>query len=761
MENHPHHIPFIAFTSFEKDGKDFIFASENTELNDFIHYFKQVNCFIGANNSGKSRTLRAILKRGNKNPAFEVDMKQNIYTEIIPAINIEAEYLTAEDKEYIQAIQYFLDNHESSLKDINTAYHHFLILTQNAADFENKINEKSTIFTCFSLPYYPNRNKEIEKNRNALRYAKEKLGESEKKLDKDLLDKYLKEQEGNRGIQVSYAFESPLIRSYSNNYLEYLTAIAKNKTIVEGLENEIQRIEKEITEISIELIKDCSILRNEFQKWLASFNHTQKHVYIPILRGTRPLNDNKEDFYALRTQKDYKIDSSFTGLSLYEDLKKHLLGSHQERLLMRDFEKFLSEHFFEKQDVTLVPNINSDVVFIRIGDNERAIYELGDGIQALIILIFPLFMHREKGALIFIEEPELHLHPKWQRFFLNIIKTDFPQHQFFFTTHSNIFLSDNDVALYKVSQDGTTDKGNAKTAIQHIKTEHQEILSELGYKTSDLLHANYIIWIEGISDRIYLKKMIAILEPDLIEGIHYTFMFFGGCTNLLHHINFNEILDYDKINILNINPHCGFILDSDFKKAKQTMEPKRQALIEYCKKYQKHCWISDFREIENYIPVEIWKEAAENYAKNFTDKTIKDIEMDIEVDNTDKESHHFSDRFKTKVLFEVSDSVNINDKVDEVKNAIKVFNKNKKQAKGEFYTAIETLIKGINDVKKATFKSTDSININDKIKAAKEVVKIFPKNTAVLKQEKELYNAIEKLITDIKKANQNTPENDI
>jgi len=138
-----------------------------------------------------------------------------------------------------------------------------------------------------------------------------------------------------------------------------------------------------------------------------------KRFYIPILRGMRPpLNKPSQDgghvsdrdLYEQRTLQDYFKDIKglrvftdvenlrniiFTGLALYGNLRRRLLARTQtERQTVRDYEALLSHYFFPGQDVILIPveEENNDVVHIKIGNNEeRPIYDLGDGMQSLII----------------------------------------------------------------------------------------------------------------------------------------------------------------------------------------------------------------------------------------------------------------------------------------------------------------------------------------------------------------------------------------
>src|SRR5262249_8991420 len=121
-----------------------------------------------------------------------------------------------------------------------------------------------------------------------------------------------------------------------------------------------------------------------------------KRVYIPTLRGLRSLEG--KDHYAQRTKTDYFSNTQrveiFTGLTLYEEIRKLLLGTLAERKTVAEFQEFLSNAFFERKPVALIPKYDRDVLDVKIGDEaQRPIFELGDGVQAVIILTFPLFQY--------------------------------------------------------------------------------------------------------------------------------------------------------------------------------------------------------------------------------------------------------------------------------------------------------------------------------------------------------------------------------
>jgi len=334
-----------------------------------------------------------------------------------------------------------------------------------------------------------------------------------------------------------------------------------------------------------------------------------KRFYIPILRGMRPPSNmpsqdgnhlSEKDLYEKRTLHDYFKDIMgmqcyrdednprnliFTGLALYDNLRRRLLaGTQAERNTVRDYEIFLSHHFFPGQVVTLIPveEGNNDVVHIRIGDNdERPIYDLGDGMQSLIICTYPIVTESERGSLFFLEEPDLCMHPSLQRTFLEVLKTYHRKmgHQFFITTHSNHLLDlleDNElVSIFSFSEiaaktlappdssqpDSTNNSQSSKPKpsfrIRPSNLGDRQTLLELGVRPSATYLANATIWVEGVSDSAYLRaymeafihylkirgndwgkngingKSLAQRLEEYKEDRHYAFVEYSGA-NLTH-----------------------------------------------------------------------------------------------------------------------------------------------------------------------------------------------------------------------------------
>lgn len=279
--------------------------------------------------------------------------------------------------------------------------------------------------------------------------------------------------------------------------------------------------------------------------------------YIPILRGMRPISQSQQEYsYVKRTKKDYFNDETdrkgiITGESLYAELVECLLGEPEQRELIREYQNALGQYFFDGNEVTLIPKHKQDVVHIKIGDEaQRPIHDLGDGLQQVIILTYQAFITKNKRHMFFIEEPELHMHAGMVRQLMNFYLNE-TEHYYFFTTHSNHLLDmadeSDEVMIQKFVKQPKA--GNSKESEFKIYRcgRDRDLLASLGVKPSSVYLANCTIWVEGITDRLYIVKymqkyldQLKEQEPDkykkylrFMPNYHYAFVEYSG-GNIVH-----------------------------------------------------------------------------------------------------------------------------------------------------------------------------------------------------------------------------------
>jgi hypothetical protein len=376
------------------------------------------------------------------------------------------------------------------------------------------------------------------------------------------------------------------------------------------------------------LISDSMTYRGKpLEEWLVTPKF--KKIYIPILRGlaSSPSMPSSPDYYRQLVHDWYfkedqgKFEIS-SGLSIYNLVKANLLGNLTQRKRVHTFQEYLSQEFFDNKPVALIPSEASQMLTIKIGDElEQPIYNLGDGIQSIIVITFPLFQYTNENVLAFIEEPEQLLHPGLQRRLIQTFSTypSFENYQFFLTTHSNHFL---DITLdfenisvftiRKLFDDTKGEERVPKFLVENLSQGDQKALELLGVRNSSVFLSNCTIWVEGITDRHYFRHSLKLYHEHLHsngkpyfearEDYHYSFVEYAG--NNLTHWSF---LDCEEKPI-DVERLCGkllLVLDRDSGKTE-----RHKKLQEFL---GERYLVLPRREIENLLLPEVLVQVIREY----------------------------------------------------------------------------------------------------------------------------------------------------
>lgn len=344
-------------------------------------------------------------------------------------------------------------------------------------------------------------------------------------------------------------------------------------------------------------------------------NKDSVYHYLDLLKLDSNGFENYDIYNSIINQEYFnnkKGPKIKTGNMLYNEIKSMLLGDSNKRKLIDDFQIFIKNTFFpENQIFQLIPREDKQTLFMKIDNEEREIYNWGDGTQQLIIMFFYFFINKDISNIkFFIEEPETYLHPGILRKFIEVINSDiFKKHQFFITTHSNVILDVSadiniNMSIFKFKKNLIN---NPPFTIEQCNNGDLSLLNELGVRNSSLFLSNCSIWVEGITDRMYLKHFLNLYckennLKEFRENLDYTFIEYGG-KNLIH-FNFNEIDDLNKINAKYVNNKIFLIADNDCSKKGSTRE-KNKALL--AKSLGENFYETKCREIENLLTLNILK----------------------------------------------------------------------------------------------------------------------------------------------------------
>ncbi|MCG9910859.1 MAG: AAA family ATPase [Flavobacteriales bacterium] len=561
-----------------------------SDLFDFFEFgpIKNINIFIGENNSRKSRLIRQLFA----NPIY---VSKNI--------------ISHENIEFLKFLKLIKEN-----------------LIENVS-----INNNDSSTIDLALP------SEIEPKLTELKYL---IGNSGISVSKNSLDTFIQNVINfilpDTDTQKADLYENKIFKLLRviilRNELNLLSKRVSSRFKLNGI-----RITSDFEVVDFDNVKSVLDRIDSGSKISSDLMNPNSKMYFPVFRSSHSFfhNDVKitEDILKDTTANNFFKNQEKAKLNIYTgfDFSEKILvartGRKDSRNKFNDFENFVSKHFFGGKpiDITSTYSNKNEEKSVKIyidgeDKHDRTINELGDGIQALLLMLYPIFM-ADENTWFFIEEPELHLHPGYQKLFIKTILENeniFNKNlKFFITSHSNHFLESaieykNDISIFRLQK-----VINANySRILPIAENYTDVLRSIGVNNLSVVMANCSIWVEGNSDRLIIQKFLEVylnevLQKRFIIGLHYTFFEYGG--SLLGHYLFDETKNEENEKIKAMFLSNRIFLLADYDKKRQSKHSIYQLVSQNNKEFKYQTTIGV--EIENIIPASILLKFSEEVLK--------------------------------------------------------------------------------------------------------------------------------------------------
>jgi predicted ATP-dependent endonuclease of OLD family len=381
------------------------------------------------------------------------------------------------------------------------------------------------------------------------------------------------------------------------------------------------------------------------------FNYASKH-YNPLINKTLLLwctknhpsrLNHKDPITAIKNRS-----RSFANQHLLEYYNYESIYSQWNLIFMdsglQDFHNYVGQNLNEE---SWYQNFEDEWSEIRRFRNQRSHSSGGNGfwcdeatgeatLNTLPILFS--FLMKTDYELILIEEPEVNLHPKYQKLIPELFKL-IQKHlknnnrfvQFIISTHSP-FIINSAIALDKPAYKSHLEKGLDKEdfsptnkiyhledgknknlsgdgiTIKNFETGYNSVLGSIGVQPSDLLFANGVIWVEGPSDAIYIETWLEMYARSLRlktfkPGLDFQFQMYAGAL-LQHYIQNGEAYKGDLFKkeiteFKKINPHYFWVFDYDDQHS--SFEEAKLEIISQIDN-EKYWYDNNVKTIEYYTP---------------------------------------------------------------------------------------------------------------------------------------------------------------
>ena len=233
-------------------------------------------------------------------------------------------------------------------------------------------------------------------------------------------------------------------------------------------------------------------------------------VYDKSQVSCKLCNDRDCEDTCIKKIYDKKVENlSVNELEKLVNYKTNTYSQRITRSITENFQKNYREDY--RISIKATSNIDksytlSTKIFDPMLETDIDLSNVGAGVRSIYILsLLQSYQEMMQNRYIFIiEEPELYLHPELQKSMVKTLYNISYNNQVIFTTHSPIMLKEFDICDVRSVK---LDTEKCETVIEN--SDLDKVLLELGYASQDIIHKDFVLFVEGSDDLIALKELIS------------------------------------------------------------------------------------------------------------------------------------------------------------------------------------------------------------------------------------------------------------
>jgi len=314
-------------------------------------------------------------------------------------------------------------------------------------------------------------------------------------------------------------------------------------TLSKYVDDKLVKIEAKIT---------CSPKNFETQYYIGGKEQSSKATYKKALPELLCINDIRiptesraegakltllNKILKLSVAADPEISKRYSELNTELEGLKEKEAQQASEIITAKFQSVLNEQNYSVSisptaDVEKSMSYHTGIQDTNVPDGKTVdILNSGTGLQSMYILalleVWAELSKKNDDAILLIEEPEVYLHPEYQRRMFAALRRIGSNNQVIFTTHSPIMIADiwltESVRQVRLNKQG-------ETIIEKVKIE--DVINELGIRYEDVLNPKLVVFVEGVDDEKFYTKLlelpngsIKIIPADKFRAIqHFAFI---------------------------------------------------------------------------------------------------------------------------------------------------------------------------------------------------------------------------------------------